>query len=93
VTAGRAAKGKGKRKRGDDGESVKMGKDGKGTELAADEAAEEEEEEEEEEEGDEGVEGEEKVDKEQERRNLAYVSPHSSKRTAIAYHTMHEVTY
>ncbi len=75
VTAGRAAKGKGKRKRGDDGESVKMGKDGKGTELAADEAAEEEEEEEE---GDEGVEGEEKVDKEQERRNLAYVSPHSS---------------
>jgi len=75
VTAGRVAKGKGKRKRGDDGESVKMGKDGKGTELAADEAAEEEEEEEE---GDEGVEGEEKVDKEQERRNLAYVSPHSN---------------
>ncbi len=75
MTAGRAAKGKGKRKRGDDGESVKMGKDGKGTELATDEAAEEEEEEEE---GDEGVEGEEKVDKEQERRNLAYVSPHSS---------------
>lgn len=77
MTGGRAAKGKGKRKRGDDGESVKTGKDGKGTtELAADEAAEEEEEEE----GDEGVEGEEKLDKEQERRNLAYVSPHSSKR-------------
>lgn len=76
VTTGRAAKGKGKRKRGDDEGSVKVGKDGKSvTEPAADEAAEEEEEEE----GDEGVEGEEKVDKEQERRNLAYVSPNPSK--------------
>ena len=70
---GKGGKVKGKRKRGDDGESVKKGKAGKvGAETTAEDAAEEEDDDE----GDVGVMEGTAEDQEQERKSLAYVLSH-----------------
>jgi len=68
---GKGVKAKGKRKRGEDDESVKKGKAGK---VGAENTPEDVPEEEEDDEGDMGVMEGTEEDKEQERKSLAYVS-------------------